>query len=492
MKNFSYILVLVIVLVGVCTLGFGYKKSALPNQYYQVYLDDKVLGVIESEDELEKYIDENGAYYKNKYKVSKIYAPSGLQVKKLTTYSGEVTDVKDIYKKIKKKSPFTIKGYVMTIKKKSDDDSKKEENIKINVLKKSVFKDAVNVLINTYVGKDNYQAYLDDTQEEIDSTGQIVENVYVDENITVKEALISVDEDIYSDSLELSKYLLYGSSPASSVYTVKSGDTIDTVAFANKISPEELLLSNDNLTSETNLLYPGQQLKIMETSPMISVVEESYVVQDTPSNYKTEEKYDNSLIIGDEKVTQEGVNGVDRVSQNVKKINGTIVYVDPKGKQVLKEPVNKVILKGSKYIPDVGSLNNWGWPTDSGWTLSSGYIYRNSPLGKGRELHKGLDISGTGYGSNVYATNNGRVMIAEYHYSYGNFVVINHNNGYMTLYGHMSKLNVKVGQVVAKGDVIGFVGSTGDSTGPHVHYEVWKGTKWNHVNPSVLYPNGYR
>ena len=83
-------------------------------------------------------------------------------------------------------------------------------------------------------------------------------------------------------------------------------------------------------------------------------------------------------------------------------------------------------------------------------------------------------------------------MKANYHYSYGNHVVINHNNGYMTLYGHMSRLAVKKGQKVERGQVIGYVGSTGDSTGPHVHYEVWKGREWNHINPSVLYPGGYR
>lgn len=230
----------------------------------------------------------------------------------------------------------------------------------------------------------------------------------------------------------------------------------------------------------------------METSPKISVVEESYVVKDVESRFKTEEKYDSTLLVGDEKVTQEGQKGLERVSQRVKAINGTIVYVDPLGKQVLKSPINKVVIKGSKYVSGVGSLTNWGWPTDSGWTLSSGYVYRNSPVGRGRELHTGLDISGTGYGSKVYATNNGVVMKANYHYSYGNHVVINHNNGYMTLYGHMSRLAVKKGQKVERGQVIGYVGSTGDSTGPHVHYEVWKGREWNHINPSVLYPGGYR
>ena len=284
--------------------------------------------------------------------------------------------------------------------------------------------------------------------------------------------------------------MLYGEDAKARNYTVSAGDTIEEVAFKNKVNPAELLLANDNLTSEKNLLYPGQQITILETNPKISVIEETYSVKDTKSNYKTEEKYDENTVIGTEKVIQQGQDGLDRISQNEKKVNGVIVYVDPKGKQVIKEPINKIIVKGSKNIPDVGSLTNWGWPTDSGWTMSSNYGYRS--LWGRRELHTGLDIAGTGYGSKIYATNNGKVMIAESHYSYGNHVVINHNNGYMTVYAHMSKIAVKVGQTVSKGQVIGYVGCTGSCTGPHVHYEVWKGKKWNHINPSALYPGGYR
>ena len=316
--------------------------------------------------------------------------------------------------------------------------------------------------------------------------------MYIDDDITVRETNISVNEKIYMDDSSLAHFLLYGDNAVSSEYEVKAGDTIENVAFNNKISPEEVLISNPSLTSTNNLLYPGQKLKIIETNPQINVVEESYVVKDVESQYKTEEKYDNNAVIGQDKVVQEGVNGLERVSQKVKKVNGNINYVDPQGKQVIKEPINKVVIKGNKYVPTVGSMTGWGWPTDSGWTMSSGYSYRSSPFGKGRELHTGLDISGTGYGSKIYATNNGVVEIAEYHYSYGNHVVINHNNGYMTLYGHMSKIAVKKGQTVAKGQVIGYVGMTGSATGPHVHYEVWKGCKYCHVNPSVLYPNGYR
>ncbi len=492
MKKLFAIVVIAMILSGVCVLGFEAKKTPVPNNYYQVFLNDKLLGTITDKAKLEEYIDNNGQYFKNKYKVDKIYAPTGLQIKKVTTFSGDVDSVSDIYKKINKDASFTIQGYEMTIKPKNDDDSEKKKPTKINVLKKDTFKKAVTNLIDTYVGKDAYQHYLDDDQPKIETTGETIENVYVEEDITVKETKIPTDEKIFTDVNELTKYLMYGDESKESIYDVKAGDTIESVAFANKVNPEELLLANDTLTSRTNLLYPGQQLKIAETNPKISIVEESYVVEDVESRFKTEEKYDSSLLMGDDKVTQEGQNGLDRVSQKVKEINGEIVYVDPQGKQVLKSPVNKIILKGSKYVSGVGSLTNWGWPTDSGWRMSSGYAYRNSPVGRGRELHTGLDISGTGYGSKIYATNNGVVMIAERHYSYGNYVVINHNNGYMTLYAHMSKIAVKKGQKVARGQVIGYVGCTGDCTGPHVHYEVWKGSKWNHINPAVLYPGGYR
>ncbi len=494
MKKLSFWLVIIIMLASTCVLGFSYKKSVIPNSYYQVFLDDKLLGTITDEKELKNYINENGNFYKRKYQVDTVYEPKGLHISKILTYNGKLSSVKEVYNKIKSKAAFTVKGYEIAIKSSEPGDNNKDKskNTKINVLKEKTFKNAVITLINTYVGQDRYNLYKNKEQTPIDTTGEFIDNVYINEDITIKETNIPVNATIYTDETELSKALLYGDNTKESIYTVRNGDTVDQVAFNNKISTEELLLSNDNLNSNSNLLYPGQQLKIEQTNPKISIVEESSVVKDLESAYKTEERYDKSLIMGDEKVITEGQNGLERVSQKVRKINGEITYVDPQGKQVLKTPVNKVVVKGTKYVSGVGSLTNWGWPTDSGWTMSSGYQYRYSPVGRGRELHTGLDISGTGYGSKIYATNNGVVVKANYHYSYGNHVVINHNNGYLTLYGHMSRIAVKAGQKVARGQVIGYVGCTGDCTGPHVHYEVWKGCEYCHVNPSVLYPRGYR
>ena len=491
MKKFSIGFMLTLTLVGVFVLGFGYKTAPEPNNYYEVYLNDESLGTIRSEKELEDYIDENGAYYKNKFDVDKVYSPKGLQVRKLTTYSGDVSSVSEIYKKISKEEPLTIKGYEFIIKKQTTEKNTEAEDTvttqSIYVLDKNVFKDAVTTLIKTFVGADAYQTYIDDNQVKIETTGENIEDVYVSEDITVRETNIPVNETIYTDSTELANYLLYGKDQTATEYTVQAGDTIENVAFNNKISPEELLLSNTALTSTTNLLYPGQKLKIVETNPQISVVEESYVVEDIESQYTTEERYDDNTVIGQDKVIQEGENGLERVSQKVRKVNGIINYVDPQGKTVLKEPVSRIIVKGNKYIPDVGSTTSWGWPTDSGWTLSSGYVWRTNPVTGKRELHGGLDISGTGYGSKIYATNNGRVKEASYHYSYGNHVIIDHNNGYLTLYAHMSRINVKVGQVVARGDVIGYVGMTGTATGPHVHYEIWKGCDYCRINPMSMY-----
>lgn len=490
MKKVIIGVILGITLLGIVFLGLGYKNSPEPNNYYEVYLNDKALGTIVSKNELENYIDKNGGYYKNKFDVDKVYSPKGLQIKKLTTYDGDVDSVAEVYKKIAKNESFTVRGYEFVIKGQRALNEGEEAKLitqSIYVLDKDVFKKAIEALIRTFVGEDKYEAYIEDNQVKIETTGEEIQNVYVNEDITVKETNIPVDATIYTDASELANYLLYGKEQKATEYVVQAGDTIENVAFNNKISPEEVLISNSTLTSTNNLLYPGQKLQIVETNPQISVVEESYLVEDIESQYPTEERYDENAAIGVDKVIQEGENGLERVAQRVKKVNGVINYVIPEGKTILKAPISKIVMKGTKYIPDVGSTTSWGWPTDSGWRLSSGYVWRTNPVTGKRELHGGLDISGTGYGSNIYATNNGRVKEAGYHYSYGNHVIIDHNNGYMTLYAHMSKIKVKVGQVVARGDVIGLVGMTGTATGPHVHYEIWKGCDYCRINPMSMY-----
>lgn len=114
------------------------------------------------------------------------------------------------------------------------------------------------------------------------------------------------------------------------------------------------------------------------------------------------------------------------------------------------------------------------WPSDSCYVVTSVYGDRIHPISGVNRHHNGIDI-GASFGANVLASASGTVTLAAYYGGYGNCIIIDHGNGYATLYGHMSKLNVSAGATVTKGQVIGLVGSTGNSTGPHIHFEVRSG-----------------
>lgn len=488
MRRYTTIILIIILTFFITLLAFNYKVNSNPNVFYQVYLNGKTLGVIKSKTELEKYIDKQNKKYKEKFGVKKVYAPNGLEIKKIETYKGETSSVKNIYNLISESDPFTIKGYQFIVKK--QDDQENDEDTIIYTLNKSIFNDAVESTIKTFVGSEPYQNYKDKLQAQITDTGTIIEDVYVDDNITVKSVNIPVTETIYTDSSTLAKFLVFGNNTEQKIYTVKIGDTIETVAFNNQISVEEFLISNPNFSSAKNLLFPGQEVNIGITDPQISVVKEEYSVRDQEVKYTTEIRHDSNKIVGDDETIQSGENGLERITQRVKYVNGMVSYVEPISKEELKPTINAIVIRGDKYVPNVGSVRNWLWPTNSGYMISSDYIYRINPITGGRELHAAIDIAGTGYGSPIYAVTNGVVSEVSYRYQDGNYVCINHNNGYYTCYAHMARQNVKVNETVERGQVIGYVGSSGWATGPHVHFEVWIGKPWNggyRINPWSMY-----
>lgn len=135
----------------------------------------------------------------------------------------------------------------------------------------------------------------------------------------------------------------------------------------------------------------------------------------------------------------------------------------------IKELEEEQKKKNSKYVG--GTLQ---WPVPLDYTkVTSGFAWRTSPITGRKELHNGIDIPAP-LGTSVYAANTGTVVIATWHYSYGNYIMIDHGGGIMTLYAHNSQLLVSVGDKVTKGQVIAKVGSTGDSTGNHCHFSVRK------------------
>ena len=131
------------------------------------------------------------------------------------------------------------------------------------------------------------------------------------------------------------------------------------------------------------------------------------------------------------------------------------------------------------------------WPVDSRY-ITSTVGGRTSPGGIGSTNHKGTDIGRVGYTSPIYASKSGTVIVSQRSSSYGEYVVISHGSGNTTLYAHMSTRKVSVGQYVNQGDVIGITGSTGNSTGPHLHFEITEnGVRVNPLSHGADPKKGY-
>lgn len=487
---------LVIIVLGLTLPLLSAYSIATPKARYRVYLHGESIGLIKSKTELEKYIDKKQNQIKEKFGVDKVYLPEDLDIEKEVTFDNNISSVKKIYNKIKDISPFTIKGYAITIgavdSQAVDGTKVKGKKQTIYVLDKKVFEEAVDNIVHSFVSETDYNNYANDTQEEIKDTGKRVDEIYIENKITISKKNIPVDKTIYQDTSSLSRYLMFGTTKDQQKYTVQAGDTIEQISFNNKISTEEFLIANPEFSSANTLLYAGQTVTLGVLKPQISIVEIDHVVFDEETNYQTETQYDNNKEVGYSEVKQAGVKGITRKTQKVKKINGATVDVTPVGNgEVLKEPINEIVVKGGKkssyygYGEAIATAGEWGWPATCS-SVSSPFGYRWGTL------HDAIDIAGCGYGSNIFAAKDGVVVQSSYKYDNGEFVTIDHGNGYYSLYAHMvsGSRRVRVGDYVVKGQVIGSMGRTGAATGVHVHFAIWRGFPYRGgrpLNPLAFY-----
>ena len=472
---------LVIIVLGVTLPLLSAYSTATPKTRYRVYLHGESIGLIKSKTELEKYIDKKQNQIKEKFGVDKVYLPEDLDIEKEVTFDNNISSVKKIYNKIKDISPFTIKGYAITIgavdSQAVDGTKVKGKKQTIYVLDRKVFEEAVDNIVHSFVSETDYNNYANDTQEEIKDTGKRVDEIYIENKITISKKNIPVDKTIYQDTSSLSRYLMFGTTKDQQKYTVQAGDTIEQISFNNKISTEEFLIANPEFSSANTLLYAGQTVTLGVLKPQISIVEIDHVVFDEETNYQTETQYDNNKEVGYSEVKQAGVKGITRKTQKVKKINGATVDVTPVGNgEVLKEPINEIVVKGGKkssyygYGEAIATAGEWGWPATCS-SVSSPFGYRWGVL------HDGTDIAGCGYGSNIFAARSGTVVQSSYKYDNGEFITIDHHDGYYSMYAHMvsGSRRVRVGDYVEKGQVIGSMGRTGAATGVHLHFSIWRG-----------------
>lgn len=505
-KNKMSLKVLIVVILSISSIfliGTKLNINKTPNEMYAVYLEGKKIGTVKSEEEFNNYINKQEEKLKKQYNVDKIHTPKGVEIKKLITYSNKTNTNEEIYKTLVSTENFTIKGITIEITKEPDEENAMPDKKFINLLNKEIFDEAMVDIVKAFVSDEEYQAFMTSTQEEITDTGEIIEDIYIQENVTYKESYIPTSEKIFTDKDELTKYLLYGTTEEQTKYIVKEGDTIESIAENNKLNVQEFLIANPEFTSANNLLYESQEVVVGLINPVISIVVEKHSVQEETQEYTTEIKYDDDLVIGYSYIEREGEDGVDKVTRKYQYVNGQVSQVALVGTVEIKPSVSEILVKGDKYVPNVADLSYWAWPTSRPFTITSGYEYRWG------SFHGALDFY-VGHGAPIYAANNGTVVEVGTgcvrgntgcNGSRGNYIIINHNvSNYYTQYMHLNTVLIKEGQTVARGQKIGTMGNTGyvvptpkygssSYAGTHLHFELWKGYPYKgyHINPYTIY-----
>ncbi|TDF94384.1 M23 family metallopeptidase [Paenibacillus piri] len=244
-------------------------------------------------------------------------------------------------------------------------------------------------------------------------------------------------------------------------YTVEKGDCVSCIAKKFNI-PKQMIYQNNPWIVD-DMIKAGQQLDLTVLQPTLAVRTVEKVVEQQEVQYETEYQKDDTMRVGNDQTIKEGKNGLKKVIILVTKINGLMIEETVQNEEIVQEPVKALVRKGTKVIKGEGT-GKFAWPVVSS-TISSTFGYRWGTL------HKGVDL--TSSNKNIMAADNGKVVYAgNKNDGYGNQIILDHMNGYRTLYGHLSQINVTSGKIVEKGEKIGYMGSTGDSTGVHLHFEV--------------------
>lgn len=248
------------------------------------------------------------------------------------------------------------------------------------------------------------------------------------------------------------------------VHIVKPGDCLGCIAEQYGITTEDIIRSNPGIQEDT-LLQLDQEVRVTAVKPLLTVISKEQIQADIKLDYTIETRSNKEMYRGDSKVIQQGKEGLKQVTYQVVKENGVQIEKKILDEKIVSEPVNKIIEKGTKVKPNRGD-GNFAWPTHGG-RITSGFGPR-----WGR-MHEGLDIAGVS-NRTIMAADNGKVVQAGWNGNYGKCVIIDHGNGYKTLYGHLSSISVSVGDTIEKGEKLGVMGSTGESTGVHLHFEILK------------------
>lgn len=338
----------------------------------------------------------------------------------------------------------------------------------------SVYIDGVEVAI------DNRPIFILPNQEDIQELLQAYQQIYVQKRDTNQVDTVSFEEKVETRSVDVALEEVL--SPEEALEKLKQGDVQKEeyviqpddswwlIARKNEMRTSEVLVGNPGVDEDT-VLHGGQTINLVKVSPYLTVIAEGIRTATETIPFDVVTNVDSSLASGETKITQPGSDGEKEIKYAYTQKNDKIITKNILDERVLKDAVSQFVVKGPQRTPVVIASSRGNGQLASGmiWPLAgrinSYYGYREG------EFHTGLDINGY-QGDQYVAATTGTVVSAGWDGNYGNSILIDHGNGVLTRYAHSSKLLVSAGQKVSKGQTIGLVGSTGRSTGPHLHFEV--------------------
>lgn len=404
-------------ILAVCPWSKGFSRAE--TGYYTVLLDGREIGTAADEEQVQLAYDR--ARIRVEEQKGNVYIDADLQVVK---------------------NPAVFGGYT--------EDAELEDGIYEGMLQ-----DIVDAGENTYTLSVGDVSVVLSSLEEISEVVDNVKNLYEetqDYQVVIQE---NEDERFGTAQCEL---LQASIEPENKPMVMAAEDgqaepqetaNLETLEFANEIRISENYRKQETVSVEDAVALIKDALQVV-------AVEEEVYTEEVP--YETIYVQDENSYTDEQVVTQKGQNGSNRITAKVTKQNGQEVSRTVTSKEVLAEPVAQVIAVGTKVRPV------YALPLANA-VISDVYGPRWGTV------HYGMDFS-CGIGTQVLASADGTVTEAYYHRDFGNTVLITHANGTQTRYAHMSELLVQSGDSVKQGQVIGLSGNTGDSTGPHLHFEI--------------------
>jgi len=274
-----------------------------------------------------------------------------------------------------------------------------------------------------------------------------VEEMVLEDSIgglDVPVELVSLETESSSEPEELNqpRMLLF------STYTIEQGDALENVAKRHGLSTSTLASVNNIKNART--LQVGKVLRVPNQDGVFYVVKKGDDLSGIAKKHKVEDT--KKILVANELFSE--------------KINPNTSLFIPGATLPWEE--ERIVVSAEQRVVSAGLFI---WPVRG--RLTSYYGYRRNPVGGGRSFHDGLDIAASS-GTPIMAAMDGRVQSVGYDNVYGNFVIISHTGGYRTLYGHMDSYATRAGAYVGTDTVIGYVGNTGQSTGAHLHFTVYK------------------